>query len=35
VPGWKYNQIEEDDPYGNGRKHAIYLYVMPARKQRN
>ena len=32
VPGWKYNKMEEDDPYGNGRKHAIYLYVMPPRK---
>ena len=32
VPGWKYNKLEEDDPYGNGRKHAIYLYVMPPRK---
>jgi protein-L-isoaspartate O-methyltransferase len=32
VPGWKYNKIEEDDPFGNGRKHAIYLYVMPPRK---
>ena len=32
VPGWKYNKLEEDDPYGNGRKHAIYLYVMPPHK---
>jgi SAM-dependent methyltransferase len=32
VPGWKYNKLEEEDPFGNGRKHAIYLYVMPPRK---
>jgi tRNA G37 N-methylase Trm5 len=35
VPGWKCNKLEEDDPYGNGRKHAIYLYVMPPRKQKD
>jgi SAM-dependent methyltransferase len=32
VPGWKYNKLDESDPYGNGRKHAIYLYVMPPQK---
>ena len=32
VPGWKYNRLEEADPYGNGRQHAIYLYVMPPHK---
>jgi SAM-dependent methyltransferase len=35
VPGWRYNKLDESDPYGNGRKHAIYLYVMPPRKQRD
>jgi len=32
VPGWKPAEVEETDPFGNGRKHAIYLYVMPRHK---
>jgi tRNA G37 N-methylase Trm5 len=32
VPGWKPKEVEETDPFGNGRKHTIYLYVMPSRK---
>jgi len=35
VPGWKADKVDLQDPFGEGHKHTIYLYVMPPQASSN
>ncbi len=35
VPGWKADKVDLQDPFGEGHKHTIYLYIMPPQTSSN
>lgn len=35
VPGWKADKVDLQDPFGQGHKHTIYLYIMPPQTSSN